>query len=458
MATLDAALAAFPARMRPGLTDAVLRSTRDIVGPMLDRPGMAPGVALMAGLALDPLGRRLLDVELQSYAAPGADLPPAAPEVIVGGGAHAAIYCSVRVALGFPRPLVLDAAPRFGGTFGAVRSPTFYLNSRNRPGPIGAPGTRDALNVLPGAPMQPADIGGTEYQTNADLGLVVRCALALNADVRAARVESLGAVGNSPGAIVRTDRGTVAAGRVILATGIGVERRISNVEPDGRSVFSFGQWQERLDLEPFPLADLGRVAVIGNGDGARVVVESLAGIGPMASATVASLDYVERIDWYGAADLAATRDGWILCNRTRYQRLGALFPVEGRDNARVQPMGRAATLDLGYRVANVNGRPYDTVIVAAGYDRSPLDLGTFGDSFSGVDAAGRQVNPDGREGQRVGRRSFTRLEGDEVWRIGPAARLGFEANEDGRIGENAVGLFRLAPRTAALAASLPGAS
>lgn len=439
--TFALALTAFPAGIRSMLVDAYDSSVSGSPAAMLAREGMSPGVALMAGLALDPVGRPLLDDALDAYARPGANLPASAPEVIIGGGAHAAIYASVRRALGFPVPLVLDAGPRFGGEFAGAVRPAFYLNSRNRPGPSGPPGSTGALNVIPAAPMQPSDIGGSEYQTDADLGLVIRCALALNSTVRRARVEGLSPLGNG-GYVVETSRGSVGARRVIVATGAGSERRVSGVIPDGQTVYSFRQWMTRVGTAPFPLSGLGRVAVIGIGDGARTVVESLTGIGPMASPTVAALDYVERVDWYGALDCASDRDSWLRANRTRYQRLGALFPVSGRDNARVRPLGRASYLAPGYLSAEVDGSRYETVIVAAG-------RAVETDLYSEV-ACSTQYRPNGV--------SLARTSGSlDLCRVGPVAGIPFESTEDSRIGENAVGLFRLAPRTATLASTLPAA-
>ncbi len=430
--------------MRLGLLDAI-DAAPSLVSEMLDRE-MSPGVALMAALALDPEARAVLDATLGSFADPTRPLPPEAGEVIVGGGAHAAVYAAVRVASGYPAPLVLDApengSQRFGGAFAGTVTPAFYLNSRNRPGPGGTPGTRDALNVLPAAPMQPADIGGSEYQTDADLGLIVRCALALNATVRTARVLGLD-LDRSGGPVVITERGAVAARRVIVATGVGRPLDPLGIVPDGRTIYSFRQWMDRIGSDPFPLRDLGRVAVIGSGDGARTVIESLAGIGPRTGASVASLDYVPRIDWYGPGSI--TKSEYCSTTRTRYARIGALLPA-GRENARIVGRDRARVLAPGYLAAQVDGRAYDTVIGATGYSTDPtLDLGPFGFYRYGGAPGGSGVGAYARKATEA-----------EVYRVGPAARLPFDSTEDDRIGENQVGLFRLAPRTATLASRLDG--
>ena len=200
----------------------------EMAAAMLIRGDMPPERALLSGLALNERGRYLLEDTFENYTAAERALPASWPEVVIGGGAHAAVYCAVRCAQGFPRPLVIEQNARYGGTFAMTLRSSFFLNSRNRPGPLGAAGSRDSLNVIPGAMMQPSDLGGSEYQANADLGLVVRCTLTLFAEVRTARVISV--ADNGPTALVQTDRGTIRAGRVIVATGIG-KPRVFNGRP-----------------------------------------------------------------------------------------------------------------------------------------------------------------------------------------------------------------------------------
>jgi hypothetical protein len=455
MSSLTQALAEIPlAALRDDLRSAY-GVGGSVVDSLLERPEIRPSVALMAGLALDPRGRaafervldlrsRPLDVERDSFTW---------PEVIVGGGAHAATYASVRVSLGFPRPLVIERAARYGGTFAMTERPTFYLNSRNRPGALGAPGSRDALNLIPAAPMQPSDIGASEYQSNADLGLVIRCALAFSSTIRQAEVERIERIGNDGAPIVvLVDGRTIRPGRVIVATGIGEERSVDDdrpVEPDGSSILGYADLMRRLDVEPFPLRGLGRVAVIGAGDGARTAIEALTGIGPSAGrSTIASLDYVERIDWYGCE--SRTRDEYLSCNRTRYARIGALLPrsiaAGSTENARVITRPRARSLAPGYLSATVDGRTYDTVVVATGYRRRTLLTSALAETG---------YRPNGVTLGRISLDPVTSAEDDRVVRIGAAARIPFEGDESDSIRENAVGLYRLAPRTATLAAMLP---
>src|SRR5262249_13927571 len=143
-------------------------------------------------------------------------------EVIIGSGFHAAVYAAIRVRSGHPRPLVLERGPRAGGTFAMTARPTFYLNSRNRAGNPGLAGDQQAaLNYLPGAPIQAANVGMREYQTNTEMAFVIRLALAqfadvvTNATVRAATRDGSGVQ------IEVAGRSPLSAGRVIDARGVG---------------------------------------------------------------------------------------------------------------------------------------------------------------------------------------------------------------------------------------------
>src|SRR5439155_14914028 len=129
------------------------------------------------------------------------------------------------------KPLVLERNERTGGTFAMTARPTFHLNSRNRAGSGGLAGDQGAsLNYLPGAPIQAANVGMREYQTNTDMAFVIRLTLAQFADV----------VTNAPAVSVDregtgvqievADRNPLLAGRVIDARGLGdpVSQDIAN--------------------------------------------------------------------------------------------------------------------------------------------------------------------------------------------------------------------------------------
>lgn len=446
--SLETALAPFPDGLRQLMRDAYDEGGA-MATAMLGRGDMRPDQALMAGLALDPVGRNRFEDALQTYVCPQQELPAEADEVIVGGGAHAAIYAAVRRQLGFPKPLVLECEPRFGGTLAMTRTPSFYLNSRNRPGPLGSPGNREALNVIPGAPMQPSDIGGEEFQTNADLGLVVRCTLALNAEMRQRTVSGVFPQGDRQ--VVETNLGFVLAKRVLLATGLGDEKLVldregrTRAQPDGKRVLTYSQFMRRFDSTPFPLQGLGRVAVIGDGDSAKTVVEALAGYGPTSLGSVASLDYVERIDWYGPVP-SMTCNLWVETARTRYKRLGSLFPRSDGGTPRVLPLGRATVFGQMYDGIQVNGGRYDTAIVAVGYQPTPVE---GGETYGPLDWL-RTENSTVRCAKTNPERTFLQ--------IGAMCAPGFAGADSEitkRFPENQVALFRLASRTASAAAALP---
>ena len=417
----------------------------DMARALLDRGGMNPTAALMAGLALDPKGRQWLERGLIVFANPEDDLPSEAEEVVIGGGAHAAVWsATTRVKRGIT-PLVLDRGPRFGGTFAMTQNSSFFLNSRNRPGPLGAPGSRDALNVIPGAPMQPSDLSGAEYQANADLGLVIRCTHAMNPVVRYAEVDSV--LQNGDQWLVRTDRGIVRAKRVVIATGLGKRRAFNGVEYDNERVLTFESQMERFDREVFPLRDLGRVAVIGAGDSGRTAVEALAGYGPYVGGSIASMDYVPQIDWYGAGE-NMTKETWLTNNRTRYKPLAALFPdKDGKcRNARVRGMNRLNNIFNTYDAVQVNTSTYDTVVSCI-----PLESGL--EKLVGEQELTLiKSNPDGERGAPLGLGTPDR----NLVVVGPAAGLEYDTVDAGisQTNENKVALFRLAPRTSALAARL----
>jgi hypothetical protein len=361
-----------------------------------------------------------------------------ADELVVGAGLHAAIYCAVRQAEGHPRPLVLEARDVAGGAMAFGRRAGFYLNSRNRPGGLSSPGRNGALNVLPAAPVQPADLSADEFQRSVDVAYVIRMTLAMSARVRTgARVVSVepDTYNVVLGAGALADR-VIKARRVVWATGLG--------EPILRGALklvTFPDLMERMDGR-FPLRGLRRVAVVGSGDSGKTAIEALTGQGPRPGWSPASIDYVEKIDWYGVPDGQRIRDGWVSCARSRYRRIGGMLPQKLGGESRVQPLGNASSLNTGYDTAFVNDRPYDLVVDCRGYrpDRTALD-------------------PVGVDVKIVGTRQVGTTDDRELYVVGPAAALPFTGPEYEDLAanpENATALFRYAERTAALAAQLPG--
>jgi hypothetical protein len=400
--------------------------------------------AKLTGLALDPAGRAYADQVLDTYWSDeqrqqdtlGASSRDR--EVIIGSGFHAAVYAAVRVRSGHPRPLVLERDARAGGTFAMTARPTFYLNSRNRAGGAGLAGDQKAaLNYLPGAPIQAANVGMREYQTNTEMAFVIRLALAQFADV-VTNANVVSVERDAAGVQIQVDdRGSLSAGRVIDARGLGdpISRGFAN----GTSVLTFGQFMARMG-GPWPLRGVRRAAVVGGGDSAKCAVESLLGIAPQPFMAAAALDHVDLIDWY-AEDLPDTCEQWQQQIRGRYQAIGRYL----RPDRLLTVLGRRARPIALPGAVLIDGRTYDLVVVCTGNQETNLDGLDFASFYE-------YRTPD----QATVAREHYEL---PAFRVGPHARLPFtsQEQEDGiaDIPQNEVAMFRTATKTAALAATLP---
>lgn len=410
--------------------------------------------ARLAGIAVHPPARAkfeaLLDNVFENQAAKVLELPPrVVSEVVVGAGFHAAVYCAIRVAQGKPKPLVLERSSRVGGTFAMTETPTFFLNSRNRPGPLGTPGRGEALNVLPGAPIQPSMLSGLEYQTNADLAFAIRCSLAANARVIAG--VNVDRFTERSVEFTRAEQdGSFETKRIIWATGIGAPKRPTTgyqlTDSNKRRLLYFDDAMKWMASKDFPMRGLGRVAVVGSGDSGKTAIEALLGQGPQMGMTVMGLDALPPIDWYGVNPQALTRDGWTNCVRSRYRDIARALPrggVADRDAPpRVRPLtDRVETVQGSYDGLLVNGRKYDHVIWCAGHDEP--------------DYAGDYVQVGGRF---VGLKLYDDDEVCDRYAIGPAAKIPLDVREvatlPSDVPENVVAMFRYADRTAQMATYL----
>ena len=421
------------ARMSPGVS--AMRTRADVFSS-------ADELAL-AGIAVDARSRDSADAALSRWFA-GQVLPyGTVDEVIIGAGPSAAVYAAARVAAGYPRPLVLERSNRPGGAFAVSAGPSFYLNSEGRPGAPGFPRDGDALNVLPGAPIQPAMVTRTEFPTNSDLAWTVRVALARYSRViTGASVDNVYLSSSKPYELALADGRTVYANRIIDARGLGdpIGASVARVP----SIQTFPQFMATLD-EPFPFRDLRKVAIIGAGDSARVVAEALVGIGPARPMEPAAMDGFPRIDWY-APGLPVYREDWRETDRGRYLRLSSYLPsrtdsVGAYHDISVIRSRAVPTPTVGGVV--VQGNTYDRAILATGNELP--GIGLFSDELETF-----QVGDDSVARKYAGR---------DVYRIGPAADLRFTNREDqvgiSEIPANKVALFRYTPRTAVLATYLP---
>lgn len=390
--------------------------------------------AQLTGIFLNPLARAKMDLALD-IGWQQSPIPKSAPEVIVGGGLHAAIYSAVRVKMGHPKPLIIEAKDRAGGVFAVSSEPSFYLNSRNRPGGPGIPGREESLNFLPGALIQPADLSGDEYQTNATLAYSIRMTIALCADV----VSGYKVVESDATSVTLDNGKVILTPRVIYATGLG--ESTGPAEMDGKHMMDAMQFFAMLD-KPFPFEGIKRVAVIGAGDSGKTVIEALIGQGPNRGLSVASLDYVEKIDWYGVPEECRGQKRWRDNNRSRYQGISRSFGKRGEEarmeGGRVNPISdKSVEYATGFDGAYVDGARYDLVVWAGGF--KPLDVA-------------------GSVEFRCGGRAVCRRNMDGSFIVGPAAQLTMEnerQNDSRSVPENTVALFRYADRTAALAMALP---
>lgn len=403
----------------------------------------SPTQAMLTGIALDPVGRQVAEQALDDYWSNDTRqsnfLLGCEPdrEIIIGSGFHAAVYAAARVRSAYPKPLVLERDDRPGGTFAMSTHPTFYLNSRNRPGDAGLAGDQQAaLNHLPGAPIQAAAVSMREYQTNTDLALVIRWTLAQYAHVvPQARVLSVSPDGT--GVEVELEgRVTLQGGRVIDARGLGDP--VDDFRTNATTILTFAQFMARM-ATPWPLRGVHRAAVIGGGDSGKCAVESFLGIAPQPPLAAASLDSPERVDWY-ALDLPTNCQRWQQEVRGRYQAIGRHLQPGRR--LRILPRYARPTALPG--AALIDNRTYDLVVVCTGNRETTI---------SGLDPAAC-VEYVGVGGTALARR-YTDV---NAFRVGPHAALPFTDGEyaDGLadIAGSAVALFRTAPKTAALAATL----
>ncbi|MEH1166422.1 hypothetical protein V6V47_13640 [Micromonospora sp. CPCC 205539] len=408
----------------------------------------SPTQARLTGIALDPSGRAYADEVLDTAWSDerrqqellSAERPTR--EVIIGSGFHAATYAAVRVLSGHPKPLVLERTERVGGSFAMTTRPVFYLNSRNRAGGAGLSGDQGtSLNYLPGAPIQAANVSMAEYQTNTDMAFVIRLALAQFADVvPTATVRSVTPV--YPGVELEIEgKAPLIAGRVIDARGLGdpTDQDLAN----GATILTYPQFMHRM-AGMWPLRGARRVAVIGGGDSAKCAVESCLGIAPQPSMAAVALDQVDRVDWY-TNDLPTTCDQWRQDIRGRYQAIGRYLRPDRFGVRRLTVLPRRAQPVALPGAGLIDGRTYDLVVVCTGNQETDIDRLDLGDFYEYTTADGIVV---AREHYEL-----------PAFRVGPHARLPFTAREraDGiaDIAANAVSMFRTAPKTAALAATLP---
>lgn len=416
----------------------------------------SPLTAMLAGVAMNPAARAHLDRKMdESWEASRDGSAGSGEMAIVGAGLHAAVVSNVRAQQGKTKPRVFESGKRVGGAFAASLGPSFYLNSRNRPGKLSVPfDPTGALNVIPGSPIQPSDIDSGEYQSNDAISFCVRVSLALNAYVEMVDEPIARILQRS---IVLPTKQFVS-NRTIIATGLSETKAIDIPKSD--RILTFAQFMAKMD-EPFPFKGMDRVAVVGGGDSGRTAIEALLGQGPAPRTSSASLDWPSKIAWYGANG-AESRRTWEQCNRSRYKGIArgldvyTYFSNENEDGeeeeervllrkGRVEYQPRAGSFQVGYDSVMIAGVPYDYVVNCTGFvDQVAEGMIQFAYEEGAYKLGGMEVA-----------KSYN---GNRAFVVGPAAQL-IPTTEERRllagINENITSMYRYVPRTAALAAALP---
>lgn len=441
--------------------EAATKILSEVSAPVIDDVNMmmtrssdfpSPLVALLSAIGSQEKARHHMDDLLAEEWGKQWKVPKVtADEVVIGSGPHALIYAAVRASKGV-KVIILEKSERAGGAFACSKGPSFRLNSRNRPGPLGLPGEGRGLNVLPGCLLQPSMVSGDEYQTNDQMAWAIRANLMLldgvevHTGVQVSRIRkrrtSEGGWYDVEFKAENTRAEKIAAKRVVIATGLGAAKKFSDGTPQQSDrAISFDQFMAQMD-SPFPLRGMRRVAVVGAGDSGKTAIEALLGQGPKTGMSVSAIDFPEKIDWFGCP--WTNQSDFCNANRGRYNRIGKAL------GTRIKALTKLETTrpTAGFESVQLGPRIYDWVVNCTGYeDQVPM----FGGADYGPIAIGERV---------VARRVTLGNREDEVYRIGPAARLDL-LDKDRRIApilstipQNATSMFRYAPMTAAFAASL----
>lgn len=400
----------------------------------------------LAGIAMVPEARRYLNDALTGY---WRDVVTdrlagelAGREVIIGAGFHAAVYAATRVRTGFPRPVVLERGTpeQVGGAFAMSLAPVFRLNSRSRPGGVGLPDQDKALNYLPGGLIQPSMMTSEEYPTNADMAWAIRLTLAQYADVYPGVSVTRRIADDDSGMMtLETSQGSLQVSRFLDARGLGDERGAA--QADGKRILTFNQMMAQMG-GMFPLRGMRQVAVIGAGNAGLCAVESLLGIAPGHSSAI-GLDYVQRVDLYTGGRIdGSTCEEFRTAARGRYIRIAQYLDGNvSSPSIRLKVMSASGYASPFPDGVIVNDRVYDLAVLCTGSALPSIDSRTYFPL------------------QTSERSTVLASSAGRGYRIGVAASIQFSQGEvDAGITDNLanrVAMFRLAPRTAALAARMP---
>lgn len=367
-------------------------------------------------------------------------------EVIIGAGLHGAVYAATRVAMGKEPPVVLEKEKTAGGMFARLQN--FRMNSANNaavesvssPGPTRIPSVSpcDDLNWLPNFSSQVNGLSGmTEYPYSQDMGRLIKDELRRCAQVYTdARFTC-----RSDGRFYAKDGGAFLgkASRIIFAGGLYMAPG-----PAGCPAMITG-----YEFMLRPVRDLAgkKIAVVGAGDTAAQVAEIMLGQGiTMPVSAPAS------IHWYGGPGMPANKTAWMRDTHARWAGIGRHMPEERGKAVIVPYLERGTVIPLGEN-AMVSGQVYDLVVMATGFVPAPCPF-----SAPYVHRVGEMIvarsNLAGAE--EMARRNLAAAEETALFKVGPAAAINPSYGPfTSRFPAASQAIYNLAPRTAALAASLP---
>ena len=354
---------------------------------------------------------------LESTGSVGAE--PYVPVLVIGSGPQSQIFnaeLQQRLADVQTPAVTIERNSHMGGTFRPGDAMDFRLNSRTRPQTEARPqpGTSANINDIRPGIMTPGDVTAEAYIPAKEFGRVVALNHAFASEIcLGMTVESIGvnpaSQNGQPGniAVVLSDRDSgerfmVRSDNVVIASGLGEEkaRTFGDKKTQGfmeqeqarlaRGEDSLILTAEQLIREidsgnrDFPLKGKAKIAVVGNGDGARVVVGKLLGYEPRNDKSVTQLDFIESVDWFGQT--ADTLEEFVGQERLRYAQLGLEFPRESNSGrfSRVTAIDSRATqlmIPADNRIVKVTTETgtmtpdYDLVIVATGYE--PISINSL---------------------------------------------------------------------------------
>lgn len=363
-------------------------------------------------------------------------------EVGFGAGLHMAVWAATRAAAGFAPPLVFEQNLATGGVFAQLQD--FRMNSVNQasvqsvatgtPSRIVPASPSDDLNWIPNSPYQAADqAGGWEYPTSGHLCRAIQKTLKDYAVVytgaKGMKFDSNARVFTAEGEDLGVAKRIIFAGGVVPKDSPGTGGLAMSAVVNG---FDF------LAKPPRELHNL-KIAIVGGGDTAAQVAEYMLGQGLNAPSTPP-----RQIHWYGGLSMPMTKDGWMVTAHARWVGLGRHFPQrDGVFTGVVKPFAaKGKMIPLG-KMAMVNGQMYDLVVMCTGVQPAPCPV-----DVPDVYSVG---------GMNVAKSNASQMLNGvpKVFTIGIAAQLGVEYRPyKTRFAAAGDAIYNLAPRTAALAASL----